>query len=411
MQLGKPCACRGSKVPTPFLTMALASSMQSSHITSQDEFRVAVLHQAAATPTIGGVLKPAKQGGYKDSCADLAHALLQESRERRSLPIKLITPTTAPDPSVDADWSFGDHKETILEAIERHGANVLWSNTNVHSTHVLLDVAKQYPDILIVGQDPRQIDKYDDKAWASRWLQSQPGLEGSFPKSWVVLRDDVAPDPAAAAALLDDIPLPAIIKPVRGRGSQGVALCRSRAELKRLAHKLWETGDRVLVEEFCSGEEITVAVLPPGTYDAPVGVKDKHWALPVVRRFHHADGIMPYIGRVPPATNSRLVPLEEAAADPEYRKVQRLCELVGQSLGTFTTIRLDARRRGQAKFGRDAEFALLDINTKPNISGPGRPGRDAQAALIALAAEGLGWSYRDTVRNILRQAVKLHSLL
>jgi hypothetical protein len=337
----------------------------------------------------------------------------------------LITPTTVPDPSVDADWSFGDHKETILEAIERHGANVLWSNTNVHSAHVLLDVAKQYPDILIVGQDPRQIDKYDDKAWASRWLQSQPGLEGSFPKSWAVLRDD--------AALLDDIPLPAIIKPVRGRGSQGVALCRSRTELKRLAQKLWETGDRVLVEEFCSGEEVTVAVLPPGTYDPPVGVKDKHWALPVVRRFHHTDGIMPYIGRVPPATNSRLVPLEEAAADPEYEKVQRLCELVGQALGTFTTIRLDARRRGQAKFGtllcsvfgsfvfstltdvwcagRDAEFALLDINTKPNISGPGRPGRDAQAALIALAAEGLGWSYRDTVRNILRQAVRLHSLL
>jgi hypothetical protein len=36
--------------------------MESIHITSQDEFRVAVLHQAAATPAIGGVLKPAKQG-------------------------------------------------------------------------------------------------------------------------------------------------------------------------------------------------------------------------------------------------------------------------------------------------------------------------------------------------------------
>jgi hypothetical protein len=36
--------------------------METIHITSQDEFRVAVLHQAAATPTIGGVLKPAKQG-------------------------------------------------------------------------------------------------------------------------------------------------------------------------------------------------------------------------------------------------------------------------------------------------------------------------------------------------------------
>jgi hypothetical protein len=36
--------------------------MESIDIISQDEFRVAVLHQAAATPAIGGVLKPAKQG-------------------------------------------------------------------------------------------------------------------------------------------------------------------------------------------------------------------------------------------------------------------------------------------------------------------------------------------------------------
>lgn len=61
--------------------------------------------------------------------------------------------------------------------------------------------------------------------------------------------------------------------------------------------------------------------------------------------------------------------------------------------------------------GKDAEFALFDINMKPNITGPGRPGRDAQAALTALAAEGLGWSYRDMVRNMLRQAVRLRSLL
>jgi len=51
---------------------------------------------------------------------------------------------------------------------------------------------------------------------------------------------------------------------------------------------------------------------------------------------------------------------------------------------------------------------------KPNITGPGTgmPGRDAQpeAPLTSIAAEGLGWSYRDTVRNILGQAVSLGRL-
>jgi hypothetical protein len=115
---------------------------------------------------------------------------------------------------------------------------------------------------------------------------------------------------------------------------------------------LWETaGDRVVIEEFCSGEEITVAVLPPGTYDEPIGVKGRHWALPVVRRFDHVDGVMPYSGGIPVAANSRVVPLEEAAADPEYEKIQKRCELAGQALGTLATIRLDARRRGQTKSG------------------------------------------------------------
>ena len=282
-------------------------------------------------------------GGYKDSSADVAHALFLESREKRHPAIKLITPATKPDPCVDADWSFGDHKETILEVIEKRGANVLWANTNVHSTHALLEVAKKYPDILMVGQDPRQVDKYDDKGWVSRWLQSLRGLEDSFPSSWIVSRDNLD--------TLDNIPLPAIIKPVRGRGSQGVALCHSQSELKQQAQKLWETGDRVIVEEFCSGEEITVTVLPPGTYDEPVGVKDRHWALPAVRRFDHTNGIMPYSGNVPAAANSCLIPSEEAAADQEYEKIQRRCELAGQALGTFATIRLDARRRGQTNLG------------------------------------------------------------
>jgi D-alanine-D-alanine ligase len=282
-------------------------------------------------------------GGYKDSGADLAYALFLESHEKRSPAIKLITPATTPDPSVDADWSFGDHKEAILEVIEKRGANVLWTNTNVHSTHALMEVARKYPDIMMVGQDPRHVDRYDDKAWVNRWLQSLPGLEGSFPQTWVVPRDDLD--------ALDNIPLPAIIKPVRGRGSQGVALCHSRSELKQRAQKLWETGDRVLVEEFCSGEEITVTVLPPGTYDEPVGLKDKHWALPVVRRFDHMDGIMPYSGNVPTAANSCLVPLEEVAADREYERIQKRCELAGQAFGALATIRLDARRRGRTKSG------------------------------------------------------------
>ena len=44
-------------------------------------------------------------GGYKDSSADLAHALFLESREKRHSAMKLITPATKPDPCVDTECS------------------------------------------------------------------------------------------------------------------------------------------------------------------------------------------------------------------------------------------------------------------------------------------------------------------
>ena len=82
-------------------------------------------------------------------------------------------------------------------------------------------------------------------------------------------------------------------------------------------------------------------VLPPGTYDEPVKVKDGHWALPVVRRCDHADGVMPYDGSVLSVANSCVVSLEEAAAEPEYEKIQKRCDHAGQALGTLATLRLD----------------------------------------------------------------------
>lgn len=41
---------------------------------------------------------------------------------------------------------------------------------------------------------------------------------------------------------------------------------------------------------------------------------------------------------------------------------------------------------------------------------PGRPGREDQASLTMLAAEGLGWSAGDLLENILATATPLEEL-
>jgi hypothetical protein len=44
------------------------------------------------------------------------------------------------------------------------------------------------------------------------------------------------------------------------------------------------------------------------------------------------------------------------------------------------------------------------------MTGPGRPGRENQASLTALAAERLGWDYPTLLRNILGTARTLEEL-
>lgn len=45
-----------------------------------------------------------------------------------------------------------------------------------------------------------------------------------------------------------------------------------------------------------------------------------------------------------------------------------------------------------------------------NMTGPGRKGRENQASLTALAAEGIGWDYPTLLREILESSRTLHAL-
>ncbi|KAL3608899.1 hypothetical protein FPOAC2_03910 [Fusarium poae] len=70
--------------------------------------------------------------------------------------------------------------------------------------------------------------------------------------------------------------------------------------------------------------------------------------------------------------------------------------------------------RGRSSFGvkdsSESPFALFDVNMKPNMTGPGRPGREDQASLTLLAANGLGWDYKELLRQIIGTSSTLRTL-
>ncbi|KAI0465705.1 hypothetical protein F4859DRAFT_519816 [Xylaria cf. heliscus] len=365
------------------------SSTLSIPVTSK--VRVAVLYQALDPPIINGVRKPRKPGGYQDSGADIAYNLREKAN------VDIVTYTDAPNPQRSTGWCFPDTEEGILSAIKK-GATHLWANTILFASHPLQTSSRlsSYENQLrIIGQPPNLVQRFDDKAILNDLLRKCQTL--TLPRACTVSVDQDCN--TALESLKNAFPL--VVKPVRGRGSYGVKVCSTWDELHQHMETLFEESPVVLAEEFLSGEEATVTVMPPSD-DKPYC-----WSMPVVSRFNHEDNIAPYNGIVAVMANSRLVSADEYSKDPEYAHIQRQCEVVAQLMKITAPIRIDVRR-----FTSDpkSSFALFDVNLKPNMTGPGRPGRSDQASLTALAAAGLGWDYPVLLTHLLASATSLGHL-
>ncbi|KAE8153672.1 hypothetical protein BDV25DRAFT_18048 [Aspergillus avenaceus] len=344
---------------------------------------VAVLFQDIDPPVINGVQKPRKPGGYQDSGADIAYTL-------RSKGISIATPEASPQVSKHEGWCFSDTEEGIMSAV-KSGATHLWANTILFDAHPLQRSEKLTPyasDIYVVGQPPGLVENCDDKAFLNDKLRALSGY--TLPQSWLVSQSD---NLDAFIQSIDQYPV--VGKPVRGRGSHGVKVCHSPVQLQQHIETLLQESPLIMVEEFLAGEEATITVMPPSPE------RPEHWSMLPVTRFNHADGIAPYNGVVAVTANSRVV-TDSEMKDPAYGKIMEECAKVAQLIGTTAPIRIDVRR-----FQEGSEFALFDINMKPNMTGPGRPGREDQASLTAMAAAAIGWDYGTLLQKVLAGAQQL----
>ena len=363
--------------------------------------KLAILHQALPPPTLNGVTKPAKPGGYKDSGSDIANCLSSCEDPQ----IQVLTPTPNPDPSSQDDWTFPETPEGIHEALDA-GATHLWANIHSFAEHplqTLKSLEKFEGTVKVVGQPPRLADYADDKAWFNEYLRNRSNELGvEMPRAVLISTvDGKGSVGEQVGKAVEKVGTPAIAKPPRGRGSTGVKKCDTKEELQEHVEKLLEEGQRVIVEEFLNGEEGTVAVMPPALNDA-----DKTYrALPFVQRFDQTDGVMAYSGKTPVSVNSRAKTLREIEEDKTYGDAMRQCEAVAGTLQATALTRIDVRRRGT-----DGRFVVFDVNLKPNYTGPGRPGREEQLNLMAMGAEKLGWSYEQFLREALDRARPLGEL-
>lgn len=343
--------------------------------------KVAVIYQAEAAPVKNGIIKPMKDGGYSDSGADIAYSLFKQG-------VDVVVPVKSPAIASDLDWVFPDTKDGIQLAIDK-GANIIWLNTVVYAGHPIDNFISQ--SMHVVGQLPSKVEIYDDKL-VTNALLAKHNLP--IPKHCVITAESLN-------AVLPILTYPSVVKPIRGRGSQGVSYVGSQKEIIPILEKAFgseDYGDALYIEEYLNGEELTISVMPPGKYLIQ-GVdvkKDFFWSLPPVRRFNHVKGIAPYNGTVAVINNSEVL-IEERIHDPVILELCKYCEQAADLVEAKAPIRIDCRADNAGK------YFLFDLNMKPNMTGPSRPHRLDQDSLTALAARAFGWNFDDLISNILKQ--------
>lgn len=228
------------------------------------------------------------------------------------------------------------------------------------------------------GSDPATLSVAMDKGW-TRCLVAERGV--------VVPRGRTVSDPDDS---LDDLPLPAVVKPAWEGSSKGIrstSLVSHRDELRaRVAEMLAAYRQPVLVEEFIDGEEVTVAAIG----NAP-------WWMGAMRVLpRKASGPFIYSLEVKRDWENQ-VSYEAPAAlgDAATRALFSAAENILRILEVRDVGRMDFRVRGGVPY-------FLEINPLPGL--------DPRTGDLCILAKGHGLDHAGVIGRILRAAATRHGL-
>jgi UDP-N-acetylenolpyruvoylglucosamine reductase len=163
---------------------------------------------------------------------------------------------------------------------------------------------------------------------------------------------------------------PLIIKPVNLGSTVGVKVCKNFNQLKDAISEIKQLDSEFLVEDFLSGEEITVAVL-------------RNKALPPIR-LKYEDDIFDY------NLKYKDKKVEYEFLETNYKNINFLAEKIFKEIKCYSYARIDFRSDGNTLY-------LLEINTLPGLT---------KMSLFPKSAKKCGIEFEQLLIFLLEDALK-----
>lgn len=172
---------------------------------------------------------------------------------------------------------------------------------------------------------------------------------------------------------IGDLKLPLVVKPRREGSSIGLSTVFDIKDLKQAAEKAFSYDEKILIEEFIKGRELTVGILD----DKP---------LPVIEILPE-NGCYDYYAKYKSSNTKYLVPAPVSCK--EFKEAKAIGLKAHRALGCKSFSRVDMILDEQGRIN------ILEVNTIPGLT---------SRSLLPKAAEAAGISFLDLCKKILEEA-------
>jgi D-alanine-D-alanine ligase len=168
---------------------------------------------------------------------------------------------------------------------------------------------------------------------------------------------------------------PSVIKPNDQGSTVGLTICKSSDQLEEAIHNAFEYSDRILVEEYIPGREVTVAVLDNA-------------ALPVLE-IRPKHGIYDYECKYTSGMSEYIVPAE--IPENVSKSMQKA------ALKAYRSLRCEVYARVDFRLSPDNKIYTLEVNTLPGMT---------STSLVPKMAKATGLTFEQLVEKIIALSLK-----